>query len=55
MTDKPILIAYATRTGTTREIAEALGAGMARRGAQVEVKRMEDVDDLGRYLSLIHI
>jgi len=53
MTDKPILIAYATRTGTTREIAEALGAGMARRGAQVEVKRMEDVDDLGRYVAAI--
>lgn len=53
MTGKTILIAYATRTGTAREIAEALGAGLARKGAQVEIKRMEDVDDLGRYGAVV--
>ena len=46
MLEKPILIAYATHTGTTREIAEALDELFRGKGANVEVRDLEAVYDL---------
>ncbi|MER3481533.1 MAG: flavodoxin [Meiothermus sp.] len=53
MTDRAVLIAYATRTGSAREIAEVLGAGLARKGVRVEVRRMEDVQGLSPYAAVV--
>jgi menaquinone-dependent protoporphyrinogen oxidase len=43
------LIAYATRTGTTTEIAETIAKTLAARGETVEVLPVQDVTDLSRY------
>ena len=43
------LIAYATRTGTTAEIAETIARTLAARGETVEVLPFEGVTDLSRY------
>jgi menaquinone-dependent protoporphyrinogen oxidase len=53
MLEKPILIAYATHTGTTREIAEALQELFREKGAGVEVRDLEAVHDLNPYRAVI--
>ena len=40
---KRILVTYATHAGSTAEIAEAVGAGLSQRGADVEVKAIDAV------------
>lgn len=44
-----VLVAAASRHGATGEIAERIGAGLAELGVEVEVKKLEEVRDLGRY------
>lgn len=44
-----VLVAAASKHGSTREIAERIGAGLAEHGLAVEVKRLEDVEDLDGY------
>jgi menaquinone-dependent protoporphyrinogen oxidase len=46
---KKILIAYGTRTGSTKEVAEAIGKTMASCGLQADVKPFSQVGDLGGY------
>ena len=44
-----ILVAYASRTGTTAGVAEAIGKTLAESGAEVDVRAMADVKDLTPY------
>lgn len=52
MNDK-ILVTYASRNGSTRGIAEAIGKTLAERGAQVDVLSMLDVKDLSSYRAVV--
>jgi len=51
--NKSILIAYATRAGSTAEIAAALGETLAERGFSVEVKPVKKVSSLDGYQAVI--
>jgi menaquinone-dependent protoporphyrinogen oxidase len=48
-----ILVAYATRTGTTPDVAEAIADTLRQSGAQVEVCLMTDVKDLAPYRAVV--
>ena len=52
MNDK-ILITYASRAGSTAEIAEAIGKTIAQNGAQVDVLPMQEVTDLTPYQAVV--
>lgn len=52
MSDK-ILVTYASRTGSTAEVAEAIGKTLAASGAQVDVVPMKDVKDLAPYRAVV--
>jgi menaquinone-dependent protoporphyrinogen oxidase len=48
-----ILVTYASRTGSTAEIAEAIGKTLAQHNASVDVLPMHDVKDLVPYSAVI--
>lgn len=48
-----VLVAAASRHGATGEIAERIGAALAEQGVEVELKRLEEVDDLGGYEAFV--
>jgi hypothetical protein len=48
-----ILIAYATRAGSTAEIAQAMGKAMTARGAIVDVKPIAKVADIAAYQLIV--
>jgi menaquinone-dependent protoporphyrinogen oxidase len=48
-----VLVAYATRHGSTTGIAEALGAEMGGAGLDVDVRPMAEVDRLGNYQAVV--
>jgi menaquinone-dependent protoporphyrinogen oxidase len=48
-----ILIAYASKCGSTGEVAEAIGKVLCQSGAAVDVKRVQDVRDLTPYRAVI--
>jgi menaquinone-dependent protoporphyrinogen oxidase len=50
---KEILVAYASRAGSTAGVAEAIGQTLAESGAQVEVRPMKDVEDLAPYQAVV--
>ncbi len=52
MTSK-ILVAYATRTDSTRGVAEAIGKTLAEGGAPVDVLPMQEVKDLMPYRAVV--
>ena len=52
MSDK-ILVTYASRTGSTAGVAEAIGKTLAEKGIMVEVLRMKDVANLNEYRAVI--
>jgi menaquinone-dependent protoporphyrinogen oxidase len=52
MNDK-ILVTYASRTGSTAGVAEAIGKTLAERGAQVDVVPMQTVKDLAPYRAVV--
>jgi len=52
MGDK-ILVTYASQTGTTAGVAEAIGQVLAESGILVDVRRMQDVTDLTPYRALV--
>jgi len=47
--NKNVLVTYASRTGTTRGVAEAIGKSLAEAGAKVEISPMKAVVDLSPY------
>lgn len=48
-----VLVAYATKLGSTREIAEAIGQELAAAGHQVDVASVNDVHDVTRYEAVV--
>ena len=48
-----ILVAYATRTGTTAGVAEVIGETLAASGLAVDVWPMHDVTDLSPYRAVV--
>jgi menaquinone-dependent protoporphyrinogen oxidase len=48
-----ILVAYATMSGSTAEVAQAIGEELAGRGAQVDVLPLEQVGDLAGYRAVV--
>jgi menaquinone-dependent protoporphyrinogen oxidase len=52
MNDK-ILVTYASRTGFTAGVAEAISQTLAASGAQVEVRPMQEVKDLAPYRAVV--
>jgi menaquinone-dependent protoporphyrinogen oxidase len=52
MSDK-ILVAYASRAGSTSGVAEAIGKTLAESGVQVEVHPMKDVKGLDPYRAVV--
>lgn len=51
--DKKVLVTYATRTGSTQGVAEAIAKTIGNTGTPVDVKPMEAVSDLGQYSAVI--
>lgn len=51
--DKRVLVAYATRTGSTVGVASAIGETLAARGFSVDVKPMKEDPSLDGYQSVI--
>ena len=48
-----ILVTYASQTGSTAGVAEAIGKTLAQGGAQVDVRPMQDVHDLAPYRAVV--
>ena len=48
-----ILVTYASRAGSTAEVAQAIGKTLAENGAQVDVIPMNDVQDLAPYRAVV--
>jgi menaquinone-dependent protoporphyrinogen oxidase len=48
-----VLVAAASKHGATDEIAERIGADLAERGLDVDVKKLEEVADLGGYEAFV--
>ena len=51
--NKKILVTYASRAGSTAEIAEAISKTLARNDAHIELLPMQDVRDLSPYHTVI--
>ena len=51
--NKKILITYASRSGSTAEIAQAIGKTLVQNGAQVDVLPMQDVKDISSYQAVV--
>jgi menaquinone-dependent protoporphyrinogen oxidase len=51
--NKKILVTYASRAGSTAEVAQAIGKTLSESGASVEVLPMEDVQQLSAYQAVI--
>lgn len=48
-----ILVAYASKMGSTAEVAAAIGQTLTERGANVEVRSMQEVVDLSQYRAVV--
>ena len=48
-----ILVTYASRAGSTAEVAEAIGKTLRENGAQVDVLPMQAVKDLSNYQAIV--
>jgi menaquinone-dependent protoporphyrinogen oxidase len=51
--NESILVAYASRTGTTAGVAEAIGQTLAESFPLVDVRRMQEVPDLSPYGAVV--
>lgn len=50
---KRILVAYGSKAGSTREVAEFIGKALKEMGASVDVRNVQEVNDLSGYDGLI--
>ena len=50
---KPVLVAYATKRGSTREVAEAIGAKLREYGLDVDVRTAEEPGTLAPYCAVV--
>jgi menaquinone-dependent protoporphyrinogen oxidase len=48
-----VLVAYATKYGSTKEVAEAVAAALNERGMEVELKAAGDVENLAGYSAVV--
>jgi menaquinone-dependent protoporphyrinogen oxidase len=53
MSGNTVLVAYATKKGSTREVAEAIATVLRRDGRDVDVRPAEDVDELDGYAGVV--
>jgi menaquinone-dependent protoporphyrinogen oxidase len=53
MMSNRILVTYASRTGITAGVAEAIGQTLVESGAQVDVRPMKEVEDLAPYGAVV--
>ncbi len=51
--DQKTLVAYATRTGTTQEVAEVVGETLMENGVAVDVRNVKEVRDLEPYRAVV--
>lgn len=51
--NEKVLVTYATRTGTTQEVAVAIEEELETKGANVDVKNAKEVEDLTAYRAVI--
>jgi menaquinone-dependent protoporphyrinogen IX oxidase len=51
--NRKILVAYATVSGSTTEVAEAIGETLGQEGTQVDVRPIKDVDDISDYEAVV--
>jgi len=50
---EPILVAYTTRTGSTAEVAQAIGASLQNAGLSVEVTPMRSMKSIGERTAVV--
>jgi menaquinone-dependent protoporphyrinogen IX oxidase len=50
---RKFLVAYTTNSGTTKEVAKAIGEEMGRGGDEVDVRRLEEVTNLDPYAAVV--
>jgi menaquinone-dependent protoporphyrinogen oxidase len=48
-----ILVTYATRSGSTAGVAQAIAETLAESGVQVDIRPMQDVTDLAPYRAVV--
>ena len=53
MNTRSILLAYATRYGSTQEVAEAIAASLRQAGLEVDIQPMQDVKTLDHYDAVV--
>lgn len=53
MNTKSILLAYASRFGSTQEVAEFIAASLREAGLQVDIQPMQEVKSLDRYDAVV--
>jgi menaquinone-dependent protoporphyrinogen oxidase len=53
MNTRPILVAYATRYGSTQEVAESITATLREGGLEVELQPMQEVKSLDKYDAVV--
>jgi menaquinone-dependent protoporphyrinogen oxidase len=51
--ENKILVAYASRAGSTAEVAETVGEVLRKSGAAVEVRRVQEVQDISPYHAIV--
>jgi len=48
-----VLVAYATNAGSTAEVAQVVGEALVGSGAEVEVRRIEDITEIGGFAAVV--